>query len=267
MSEVRAAAAAGAFYAASPRALRQTVDHLLADASPPPLSVAPRMIVVPHAGHVFSGPVAATAFAALAALDEHRWRSVLLLGPAHFLRFRGLASPGCDAFATPLGRLDIDANLRTLAKAHAAENPAAHEREHSLEVQLPFLQRLWPHVNIMPILTGDDDPPPSVHLLRDVARHTETLIVVSSDLSHYLDQASAQRSDAATAAAIVALRPDDLPPRSACGRTAVRAGLVVAREQGWRCQQLDLRTSGEILGGLDRVVGYGAFVMGPTASI
>jgi AmmeMemoRadiSam system protein B len=192
---------------------------------------------------------------------------VLLLGPAHYLRFRGLASPACDAFATPLGRLEIDAGLRTLAKAHTADHPAAHEREHSLEVQLPFLQRLWPYVTIMPILTGDDDPAPSADLLRDVARQTETLMVVSSDLSHYLDQASAQRSDAATAAAIVALRPDDLPPRRACGRTAIRAALVVAQEQGWRCQQLDLRTSGEIHGGLDRVVGYGAFVMGPTASV
>ena len=260
MVNVRAPAAAGGFYPIDPAALQSNVTGLLDATSPAPLDVEPRLLIVPHAGYVYSGPIAATGYAAI---DTERFDAALLLGPSHFVGFEGLALPTATSFATPLGEVPVDAELAEHARAHAAFNASAHRREHSLEVQLPFLQTILPGAAMLPVLTGDDGPEPGAALLASVAERPDVLLVVSSDLSHYLSHDAARRLDAQTADAIVELDPARIGYRSACGRTAIHAALITARRFGWRCRLLDLRTSGDTAGDRSRVVGYGAFALGP----
>ncbi len=232
---------------------------MIAAAAPPSLDVDIRMLVVPHAGYVYSGPVAASAYALV---PDMGFRWVVLVGPSHFVRFPGLALPDAAAFATPLGDVPVDEELAAAAVPYARDRPDAHAREHSLEVQLPFLQVSLGEIAFVPVLTGDEDPEPTARLLDDVLDIEDTLVVVSSDLSHYEDYATAQRLDAATADAIVGLRADDLGEASACGRTGIRGALRVAQRRDWACRLLDLRSSGDTAGDRQRVVGYGAFVIG-----
>lgn len=262
MRRIRPAAVAGTFYPEEVTALRSQVRRLLDAAGHAGSDERLRAVIVPHAGYGFSGPVAASAYAIV---PSQRFRSVLLLGPSHFSVFPGLAIPSATHLRTPLGDVPVDGELRSLAAAYTQVSAAAHGREHSLEVQLPFLQSILPGAPCLPVLTGDHDPTAATELLIAAARKDDVLIVVSSDLSHYLDHTSAQRMDRATARAIVELRPDDVGPHSACGRTAVRAGLHAARGLGWTCRLLDLRTSADTRGDPSRVVGYGAFALGPAA--
>lgn len=260
MDPVREPAVAGTFYPAEPAHLEATVQGLLDSAEPPLPDVDVRMVIVPHAGYVYSGPVAATIYSLLPPLGV---RGVVLVGPSHFVRFPGLALPSVDRFATPLGEVEIDAKLVSLGGRYAAPNAAAHAREHSLEVQLPFLQVAVGEFSLLPVLTGDDDPAPASALLDAVLDSERALVVVSSDLSHYEDYATARRLDKAAADAIVSLRPNALDRAAACGRTGIQAALRVARRRGWLCRLLDLRSSGDTAGDHTRVVGYGAFVLGP----
>jgi AmmeMemoRadiSam system protein B len=259
MDGVRNPAVAGSFYPADVVELDATVHRMIGAADPPPIDLTVRMLIVPHAGYIYSGPVAATAYALLAGSPARR---IVLLGPSHFRGFQGLALPGHTAFATPLGDIAVDPALAQLATPHARPNPAAHAREHSLEVQLPFLQMILGAFTCLPVLTGDEDPEPGVGLLEAIVDDAD-LIVISSDLSHYEDQKTAEQLDAETAAAIVALEPKLIGRRRACGRSAVQAALTIARSHGWRCRLLDLRTSGDTAGDRQRVVGYGAFALGP----
>jgi MEMO1 family protein len=256
---VRLPAVAGAFYPADPGRLRHQVEGLLAAASPTE-GAAPEALIVPHAGYPYSGPVAATAYA-LAARTRPEVRRVVLVGPSHFASFEGLALPGAAALATPLGTVPVDAAAEDRARGHSGvvEFPEAHAREHSLEVQLPFLQVALGRWAAVALLCGQGPPEEAAAVMAEFLGEAGTLVVVSSDLSHYLPYEEARRRDEETARAIERLDPSTLIPESACGHTAVQALLMVTRRRGLAAVRLDLRNSGDTAGDRRSVVGYGAF--------
>jgi AmmeMemoRadiSam system protein B len=224
-----------------------------------------KIIVAPHAGYVYSGAVAAAAFSLLSSRSEIR--RVVLLGPAHRMYFRGAALPGVDQYATPLGRVPIDAEARALLQREAGviEAQDAHALEHSLEVEVPFLQLTLPSpFTLIPLLIGDASPDAVAALLSKLWFGPETLIVISSDLSHFLPYAAARRADAKTAERVLALDPV-LTHDDACGATPLNAALVLARERRLHCSLVDLRNSADAAkdASTERVVGYGSFVLCP----
>lgn len=259
--EVRGPAVAGTFYPASAAELRRLVDGLLARAGSADGAV-PKAVIAPHAGFMYSGAVAATAYARWAPA-RGRIRRVVVLGPSHFVPVRGLAACPAARFATPLGELAVDGEgLETaLAQSGVAVDDRAHAREHSLETQLPFLQRVLGEVGIVPLVVGDATPDEVGAVLAALWGGEETAITISSDLSHFHEDAEARTLDAATARAIEALRADDLGPGDACGYLPV-AGLLwnAARRHG-RVETLRLANSADAGAPRDSVVGYGAFAL------
>ena len=251
----REAVAAGSFYPGHRDELAATVDRLLAAAVPARLDGDLRALVVPHAGCVYSGTVAAAAFAALRPQGEDV--RVALFGPSHFVPLRDVAVSGADAWLTPLGSVRIDDELRaTAVDAGAVVDDRPHRGDHALEVELPFLQRLTrDRVRVLPVAVGDAGTGTRV-----VAAVSATaLVVVSTDLSHYLDDETARQVDRRTAEAVVALDDGAIGDRDACGADALRALLRHARSAAWTCTLVDLRTSADASGDRRRVVGYGAF--------
>ena len=255
----REPAVAGSFYPAESEVLASSVDRCL-EARVEPGRPVPKAVIVPHAGYVYSGPVAGSAYAALRAARDVV-RRVVLLGPSHRVRVRGLATPSAGGFRTPLGlvRIDREAVERLEVLPQVCLLDAAHALEHSLEVQLPFLQRVLDDFGLVPLSVGDADDDEVAEVLDALWDGPETLIVISSDLSHYYDYATAQRLDAETTRAIEELAPERLDYESACGRVGVRGLLVAARRHGLRAETLDLRNSGDTAGPRDQVVGYGAW--------
>ena len=255
---VRAAAVAGIFYPDNERALRSAVLAYVAQAKPE--GAIPKALIAPHAGYQYSGPVAGTAYALLAPRRDAIAR-VVLIGPSHRVGFVGLALPEASAFSTPLGDVVLDMaaidRVRRLPQVRVSSH--AHRHEHSLEVHLPFLQETLGPFSLVPLLTGDATPAEVGAVIEELWGGPETLIVVSSDLSHYHDYATAARMDAATSAAIEALRDEDIADEHACGAVAIRGLLWAARRRGLRARLLDLRNSGDTAGPKDRVVGYGAY--------
>ncbi|MFA7386293.1 MAG: AmmeMemoRadiSam system protein B, partial [Thiohalobacteraceae bacterium] len=211
---------------------------------------------------VYSGPIAATAYARLRPISA-RIRRVVLLGPAHRIAFRGLATSSATAFRTPLGtvRIDTATNTQLLELPQVQVLDDAHAAEHSLEVQLPFLQELLGDFTLVPLVVGDASYAEVAEVLDAVWGGDETLILISSDLSHYQDYASAQRLDRFTSQAIEALQPERLEFQHACGRTPVGGLLLAARARGLQAELLDLRNSGDTAGPRDKVVGYGAYAI------
>jgi AmmeMemoRadiSam system protein B len=262
MPTVRRPAVAGMFYPGSPSELRSTVEDLLRGV-PPDRGPAPKAVIAPHAGYVYSGPTAAVAFQALAG---RRLERVIVLGPAHRVPVHGLALPGADAFATPLGEVPVDAEgVRAVSDLPQVSTfPQAHAPEHSLEVELPFLQVLFPGVPVLPIVVGDADGDEVAEVLDRVWGGPETAIVISSDLSHYLPYDVARRVDRETADEILALE-GPLHSRQACGAYPINGLLVAARRRGMEPRLLDLRNSGDTAGDRGRVVGYGAFAFSEEA--
>jgi AmmeMemoRadiSam system protein B len=260
---VRSPAVAGTFYPARPRELEQMVDDLLAGAAIPNGASSPAALVVPHAGFVYSGPVAATAYARLinAAASISR---VVAFGPVHYVPVRGAAVPAADAWATPLGEVPIDPVLRARAVASgAATDDRPHAPEHALEVQLPFLQRvLAPGFGFLPVAVSDLSAAKTADLIDAFLGEAGTLVVVSSDLSHYHDLATARRLDRRTADAILARDASALSGEEACGFYPLRGLVELTRRKDLSIELLDLRTSGDTAGGPERVVGYGAFAIG-----
>jgi MEMO1 family protein len=261
MHTVRPAAVAGMFYPGAPRALEGSVRALLAGASRPAASDGawPKALIVPHAGYVYSGPVAAAAYARL--LDARsRIRRVVLLGPVHRVPIRGLALPGTESFATPLGTITVDAEAvaRVRGLPQICESEAAHSLEHSLEVQLPFLQTVLDAFTLVPLAVGDATPAQVAEVIEQLWGGPETLIVVSSDLSHYHSYADATEIDRDTADAILAL-VDSLDHEQACGATPINGFAICARRHGLTPELIDLRNSGDTAGDKARVVGYAAF--------
>jgi len=260
---VRPPAVAGAFYPADPARLRAEVAVLLAAAAPLPTAPPPAALIVPHAGYAYSGPVAATAYALLARTRPDL-RRVVMVGPSHFARIDGLALPGARALATPLGDVPVDAEAEARACRHPGVgiSPAAHAREHCLEVQLPFLQVVLAEPTVVALLCGQVAVEQAASVVEEFLGEEGTLVLVSSDLSHYLPYQEARRRDEATADAIERLDPDALDHDGACGLVGVQALLLAARRRGLAATRLDLRNSGDTAGDRDRVVGYGAFSFG-----
>jgi MEMO1 family protein len=258
-TKIRPAAVAGSFYAGHPDRLQAAVADLLA-AVPASAGASPKALIAPHAGYIYSGGVAAAAFATLrgsAAITR-----VVLIGPAHYVAVRGIAVPTADAFETPLGRVPVDRDaLSAIADLpFVVEADAAHAPEHALEVELPFLQTLLGSFALVPLLVGDADPRQVAQLLGRLWGGPDTLIIVSSDLSHYHDYDTARRLDAATAAAIERGEWRSVGPDRACGFLAVAGLLVEADRRGLAARRLALCNSGDTAGPRDRVVGYGAWM-------
>ena len=259
---VRASAVAGTFYPARPAELERMVDDLLAGALTPEVAPAPAALVVPHAGYVYSGPVAATAYARLRGSAASISR-VVAFGPVHYVPVRGAAVPAADAWATPLGEVPIDPVLRQRAVARgAAVDDRPHAPEHALEVQLPFLQRvLEPGFGFLPVAVSDLSAVQTAELMGEFFGEAGTLVLVSTDLSHYHDLTTARRLDRRTADTILARDSWALSSEDACGFYPLRGLVEFARKKNLPFELLDLRTSGDTAGDPERVVGYGAFAI------
>jgi AmmeMemoRadiSam system protein B len=259
MHRVQPACVAGLFYPSDAAELRRDLDRFLAEARPGRVD-RPKALIAPHAGYMYSGPVAAQAYAQLAS-ERDAVERVVLLAPAHRYPFHGLARSSAEAFRTPLGEVPVDAAalgaLDGLPQVH--ELDAAFEGEHSLEVHLPFLQATLERFTLVPLLVGRASGAEVAEVLERLWGGDETLIVISSDLSHYLDYDSARALDAETTRAIEALEPEALGFDNACGRVPVSGLLIAARRHGLRPTTLDLRNSGDTAGPRGQVVGYGAY--------
>ena len=258
-ASVRPPAVAGTFYPRSPGELRAMVEGLLAEA-PPPGPRTPKAVIAPHAGYVYSGPIAASAFNALVGGRAAALRRIVLLGPAHRVWVRGLALPGAEGFATPLGVVPVspEGAQAVLRLPQVTVQPEAHAPEHSLEVELPFLQVLLGELEVLPLVVGEADAAEVAEVLETVWGGEETAIVISSDLSHYLPYETAQRVDGETAEEILRLG-GPIHPQRACGAYPLSGLLVAARRRGMAAELLDLRNSGDTAGDRRQVVGYGAF--------
>ncbi|MCH8238013.1 MAG: AmmeMemoRadiSam system protein B, partial [Proteobacteria bacterium] len=262
---VRETAVAGQFYPGDPGELEATVRRFLGEArlnaGPGADSPVPKAIIAPHAGFVYSGAVAASAYARLAPAAATIKR-VVLLGPCHRVAVRGLALSGADAFRTPLGDVPVDkdgtAKAAGLPGVEVFDTP--HELEHSLEVHLPFLQVVLDDFSVVPLVVGEAGAAEVANVLEALWGGPETVIVVSSDLSHYLDYDSARKIDAATSRAIEELDPSAISRDGACGRFPVGGLLAIAKRRGMTVTTLDLRNSGDTAGSKDRVVGYGSWM-------
>lgn len=265
MHATRPAAVAGSFYPDNPVALRRTIADLLAEAGPGTSLHTPKALIVPHAGYVYSGAVAASAYTGLASL-RGRIRRIVLLGPVHRVPVRGLALPEAERFATPLGEVTLDrAGMQALAGLpQVVRSAAAHQMEHSLEVQLPFLQQVLGDFQLLPLAVGDATAAEVAEVLEQVWGGDETLIVISSDLSHFLPDALARQVDGETVKAILALDPH-LNHEQACGATPVNGLLLAAKRHGLHPIALDVRNSSDTAGDPERVVGYAAFAFQPEA--
>src|SRR5258706_2892516 len=267
MQEIRPAAVAGMFYPGAPRQLTADVRAYVAAANASADAAGcPKALIVPHAGYVYSGPVAANAFARLAPGGD-TIRRVVLLGPCHRVPVRGLALPAAAAFATPLGNVAVDreAVQRARALPQVVESAAAHRHEHSLEVQLPFLQSVLGEFSIVPFAVGDASPEDVAEVIELLWGGRETLILVSSDLSHYHTYAEARRIDRGTADAVLA-RSSSLDHEQACGATPINGFALCARRHALSPELLDLRNSGDTAGDKSRVVGYAAFAFSEEAA-
>lgn len=258
MAKIRKASVAGFFYPARAEVLKKELNDYFQRAAD--CYANPKVLVVPHAGTIYSGPIAASAYKNLFS-RSHEIKQVLLLGPAHRLGFEGLAIPSADYFETPLGTIPVAQEqlklIQNLPQVILLDE--AHQGEHSLEVQLPFLQMALGDFQLLPLVVGWTSPEEVAEVLEKLWGGKETLIVVSSDLSHYLDYQSAKQIDQETASKIEALDYENLKDEQACGFFPLRGLLLEAQKKHLQVKTLDLRNSGDTAGDKNRVVGYGAF--------
>jgi AmmeMemoRadiSam system protein B len=259
---VRPPAVAGTFYPGGADQLRTSVRQYLEAGRVRARGPVPKALVVPHAGYAYSGPVAGSGYALLQPRHDEI-RRVVLLGPAHFVPLDGLALPGADSFATPLGEVSIDKNAegRVASLPQVVTASAAHAREHSLEVQLPFLQEVLAGFELVAMTVGGGSMEEVAEVIDTLWGGDETVVLVSSDLSHYNHYETARRLDQRTAQAIEELRPEELGREDACGGSALKGLLLAARRRGLAATTVDLRNSGDTAGPRDQVVGYGSFAI------
>jgi AmmeMemoRadiSam system protein B/AmmeMemoRadiSam system protein A len=257
-TSIRPPAIAGTFYPGEALALGGMIDDCLKSVRVK--HAPPKALVAPHAGFIYSGPIAATAYASLAPVAE-KIRRVVLLGPSHRVAFEGMALSSAAAFRTPLGDVPIDRDACALIAGLPGVQTLdiAHAEEHSLEIHLPFLQTVLSDFALVPIVVGRAPEDQVDAVLRELWGGDETLILVSSDLSHYHDYATAQRMDSGASLAIETLDPAKLGDDQACGRYPVKGLLARARALDLRATTLDLRNSGDTAGDKTRVVGYGSY--------
>ncbi len=255
---IRPPAVSGFFYPDEPSELKQTVSAYLRDTEPEVSP--PKALIVPHAGYIYSGPIAARAYASLKPV-RNRISRVVLLGPAHRVRLQGIALSSAASFATPLGNIEIDkpAVEKIGQLNQVAIMDAAHEKEHSLEVHLPFLQVSLAAFTLVPLVVGNATPGQVAEVLELLWGGDETLIVISSDLSHYHDYDTARQTDSRTSAAIQRCELEKIGPHQACGCMPMRGLLQIAKRSRMEINILDVRNSGDTAGTKDRVVGYGAY--------
>jgi AmmeMemoRadiSam system protein B len=260
--QLRKPAVAGSFYPAEPDRLRQQVVELLADARTA-LKITPKALIAPHAGYIYSGQIAAVAFATLFG-SASTFSRIVLIGPAHYIAIRGVALLTLDAFETPLGRVPVDHDgfNEINGLPFVSWNDAPHAPEHALEVELPFLQIVLPSFSLLPLVVGDATAHEVAQVLARLWGGPETLLVISSDLSHYHGYESARRLDAATAAAIENGDWASLGPGRACGYLPIAGLLIEANRRNLKAQRLSLCNSGDTAGSRDQVVGYGAWMFG-----
>lgn len=260
MSSVLHPSVAGMFYPAHADELKHQVDSLLAEAQPVN-EAAPKALIVPHAGYIYSGTVAASAYRRLPTAAE-RIQRVVIFAPAHRVPFHGLATTSAEYLRTPLGDIPVDrkAVAAALTVPGTQEYNRAFKGEHALEVQLPFLQRTLNDFSIVPFIAGQATPQDVSAVLNLLWGGDETLIIISSDLSHFLDYHRARAQDLHTTQAIESLDPEALGFDDACGRIPVSGLLISARKHGLHAKMVDLRNSGDTAGDKSRVVGYGAYV-------
>ncbi|MDY6944816.1 MAG: AmmeMemoRadiSam system protein B [Pseudomonadota bacterium] len=259
-TQVRPPAVAGLFYPGEPAALRDAISEYLAHASTV-AGPAPKALIVPHAGYIYSGAIAAAAYSQ-AARQRRKIRRVVLIGPSHRVYLHGMAVPEAEAFRTPLGVVPVDPELKARAFTHeqVIESDTPHASEHSLEVQLPFLQVLLDEFTLLPIALGSASPPAVAAVLAEVWGEDETLVLVSSDLSHYLTYEQARAVDAKTIAAI--LRNDaTLTGEQACGCAGINGLSFLAAQRNASIAEIARCNSGDTGGDHERVVGYGAFAL------
>ncbi|OGT35777.1 MAG: hypothetical protein A2W28_01720 [Gammaproteobacteria bacterium RBG_16_51_14] len=258
---VRPPAVADQFYPGNPAMLHNMIEAFLQDAHAD--IPVPKAIIAPHAGFIYSGPIAATAYASLIPARDQIKR-VVLLGPAHRVYLQGLALSSATHFATPFGNIPVDqsvcSKLQQLEQVTVMDG--AHALEHSLEVHLPFLQTILADFSLIPLVVGNATPASVAEVLDMVWGGSETLIIISSDLSHYHDYETARRLDAATTDSIQSLELEAIGPEQACGYMPVRGLLYLAKQKNMQVRTLDLRNSGDTAGTHDRVVGYGAYTFG-----
>jgi MEMO1 family protein len=262
-SQVRPPAVAGSFYPAQPEVLRGAVERFVAEATAPPIHGSLRALVAPHAGYVYSGPIAGSAYALLAGASPRPHR-VALLGPSHHVPVAGLALPEASGLETPLGVVPVDPVAATLPERfqQIVRSDRAHRREHSLEVQLPFLQCLLPAgFTVVPLAVGEATPTEVSEVIEFLWDLPGTVVVVSTDLSHYLPASEARTVDGRTSELIVAADLERLEPEMACGYHPLAGLLLATRRRGHSIELLDLRNSADTAGDPDRVVGYGAFAV------
>jgi len=259
MSQIREAAVAGLFYPANKNDLKNDIRRYL-DQAQLSQKIIPKAIVVPHAGFIYSGSVAASAYKYLVPL-KHQINRVVLLGPSHRVAFHGLAVPASDTFNTPLGNIRIDQQgIKQLSELpQVIVSDLAHRDEHSLEVQLPFLQEILDDFTLIPIVVGDADCHEVADVIKQLWGDQHTLIVISTDLSHFHEYNKAKQLDRDTSDAIENLEPELIGFDDACGRNGLKGMLAVAREKKLSVDSLDLRNSGDTAGDKSRVVGYGAY--------
>ncbi len=257
--EIRPPAVAGSFYPGQAAALRSAVAGYLKDA--PRLGKRPKALIAPHAGYQYSGPIAGTAYAQIESA-KHPFKRVILIGPSHRVAFQGIALSSAKYFSTPLGDVPVDAGAADILSALSCVSvlDAAHEDEHGLEVHLPFLQETLPDFSIVPLVVSDATPADVSAVLEKLWSGEESLVVVSSDLSHYHDYQTARRMDEFTSRAIESLKPDDIEIENACGRLPIQGLLLSAKKRNLKASTIDLRNSGDTAGTRDRVVGYGAYI-------
>ncbi|QID17819.1 AmmeMemoRadiSam system protein B [Nitrogeniibacter mangrovi] len=257
-ASVRPAAVAGAFYPADPRALSTMIGDMLSAAVPLETVNWPKAVIVPHAGYVYSGPIAAAAYNSLRGAAPY-YRRVVMLGPAHREPVDGFALPASQWLATPLGEVAVDRDswLALQAQPDVSVDERAHAFEHCLEVQLPFLQTVLEHITVVPILVGRTSSERVAQLLESLWGQEDTLILISSDLSHYLPYHQARWRDQATVEEILQLQPK-LNFDQACGALPVNGLLIAADRHHLRPVLLDQRNSGDTAGDRNRVVGYSA---------
>lgn len=260
MSRIRSAAVAGLFYPADPAQLQREIQSMLSSADE--IDSKPKALIVPHAGYIYSGPVAASAFAQLKEI-QHTVERVILLGPCHRVPLRGLATSSADYFETPLGsiRIDREAIKQIASLPQVEEFDLTHQQEHSLEVQLPFLQEVLDDFSLVPLVVGDASTEEVSEVLDTLWGDDETLIVISSDLSHYHDYNTARAMDTETCHAIENMNPSAIQYDQACGRNPVTGLLLAAKKHGLHVTTLDLRNSGDTAGDKSSVVGYGAWAL------
>lgn len=257
---IRQPAVAGMFYPADADELASSVQHYLAEASPQPGPV-PKALIAPHAGYVYSGPVAASAYIQLIPA-KFTINRVVLLGPSHRVPLYGIAASSATHFATPLGLIPIDRQAIDLIShlPQVSINDNAHSQEHSLEVHLPFLQQVLDEFSLVPLVVGQCSPAEADQVLDELWGGPETLIVISSDLSHYHEYATAQQLDRQTTEAIERLDYRHVNYDGACGRDPVNGLLHLAKRIGMKATAIDVRNSGDTAGSHDQVVGYGAYL-------